>query len=147
VSDFDDELRDTTEVESRMKQSLNALPPESGAVSTEPPPSRVLLEISYHSKKTKIALEFSSAKIFVGRGSTNDPVEIDLNIFDALQFGVSRRHAAFSRRDTGIFVEDLSSKNGTRINGFSLKPNKAYLLRNGDEIEFGQFRTTIRFVY
>ncbi|MEM6530913.1 MAG: FHA domain-containing protein [Chloroflexota bacterium] len=41
---------------------------------------------------------------------------------------------------------DTGSTNSTRINGATLHADRAYRLRNGDEIEFGTLRTVIRFL-
>ena len=50
---------------------------------------------------------------------------------------VSRRHAEF-RRDNGEFqIVDISSLNGTYVNG---KPVASAMLANGDEIQIGKFR-------
>jgi hypothetical protein len=44
-----------------------------------------------------------------------------------------------------LYVEDLDSTNGTRINGFSLEPRRRYRLRDGDELEFGHVQMILRF--
>jgi pSer/pThr/pTyr-binding forkhead associated (FHA) protein len=72
--------------------------------------------------------------------------DIDLLSFNALDHGVSRQHAAFVYRDEELSVEDLNSTNGTRINGFQIMPGRIYRLRNGDELEFGRLRMTIKIV-
>jgi pSer/pThr/pTyr-binding forkhead associated (FHA) protein len=53
---------------------------------------------------------------------------------------VSRRHAEF-RRDNGEFqIVDISSLNGTYVNG---KPVASAMLANGDEIQIGKFRLVV----
>ena len=53
---------------------------------------------------------------------------------------VSRRHAEF-RRDNGEFrIVDISSLNGTYVNG---KPVASAMLANGDEIAIGKFRLVV----
>lgn len=47
---------------------------------------------------------------------------------------VSRRHAEIRRRGADVFVVDLGSTNGTRVNGVRVKEQ---LLKDGDEIEVG----------
>ncbi|MCA9894532.1 MAG: FHA domain-containing protein, partial [Anaerolineae bacterium] len=44
-----------------------------------------------------------------------------------------------------LYIEDLGSTNGTRINGFQLTPRQKYRLRDADELEFARLRTIIRF--
>jgi DNA-binding winged helix-turn-helix (wHTH) protein len=46
---------------------------------------------------------------------------------------VSRQHARFSIKSKGIFIEDLSSKNGTHCNGVLIKD--PILLQDGDIIQ------------
>ena len=50
---------------------------------------------------------------------------------------VSRRHAELRRKGDGIFVTDLGSTNGTRVNGV---PIREQLLASGDEISVGSTR-------
>jgi len=45
---------------------------------------------------------------------------------------VSRHHARIVRRGDEFFVEDLGSRNGTRLNGNDLQRDKPYPLTNGD---------------
>ncbi len=51
---------------------------------------------------------------------------------------VSRRHAAFIRKDGSFLIEDLGSLNGTYVNRRLLK--EPLLLRNGDEVQIGKYR-------
>ena len=63
--------------------------------------------------------------------------DIDLAEFKALDKGVSRRHAVFVRFQDKLHVLDLSSINGTFINGKRLKPEIPYLINSGDELGLG----------
>jgi hypothetical protein len=67
----------------------------------------------------------------------------DMTFYDEGDY-VSRRHARITKGRAGYFVTDLGSSNGTRVNGQSLVPHRARLLRNGDQIKVGlvviQFR-------
>ena len=49
---------------------------------------------------------------------------------------VSRRHAQISRAGEEVFVEDLSSRSGTRVNGQSISVRTA--LKPGDSIQIGE---------
>lgn len=53
---------------------------------------------------------------------------------------VSRRHAVFTRTETGYDVKDVGSLNGTYVNRRSVESAS---LRNGDEVQIGKYR----FVY
>lgn len=50
---------------------------------------------------------------------------------------VSERHACILCSSTGVVVVDLSSTNGTVINGFRIKPNLQAYVKDGDIIGFG----------
>ena len=87
--------------------------------------------------------------IMIGRAvesdSTANQINLDLTAFGAYHFGVSRNHAQMTLKDGYLYLEDLDSTNGTRINGFQLTANQKYRLRDGDEIEFARLRTVIQF--
>src|SRR3954454_8456289 len=68
-----------------------------------------------------------AAPVLIGRGPDSDFV-----IRDAT---VSRRHAAIHREGYDWFVEDLGSKNGTRVNGRPVSRRAA--IAPGDELAFG----------
>jgi pSer/pThr/pTyr-binding forkhead associated (FHA) protein len=65
--------------------------------------------------------------------------DIDLTPHNALQKGLSRRHAALVRYQGMVHILDLSSVNGTFLNGQRLAPEVPQLIRTGDKIRFGNF--------
>jgi pSer/pThr/pTyr-binding forkhead associated (FHA) protein len=84
-------------------------------------------------------------RLVVGR-VRGDATGIGLNLapYGASERGVSRQHMAFIGTTEGVFIEDLLSTSGTRINGAPLKPNVPYRLRPDDEIGLGLMRLTVR---
>ena len=52
--------------------------------------------------------------------------------------GLSRRHARLVTTDGGLTIEDLSSANGTRLNGRGLKPFSPAPIMPGDRLTLGQ---------
>jgi hypothetical protein len=98
--------------------------------------------------KCKIDSKFATIpiteRIVVGRTMDSDVVDFDLTPYDAYHYGVSRHHAIMSLLDGYLYIEDLGSTNGTRINGFQLTSKQKYRLRDGDEIEFARLRMTIK---
>jgi hypothetical protein len=52
---------------------------------------------------------------------------------------VSRKHAIVVQRDSGFFVEDQGSLNGTFVNR---KRVESSLLEDGDELQIGKYRLT-----
>jgi hypothetical protein len=77
--------------------------------------------------------------IVLGRGGKGNPNQmIDLQDYDAMQLGVSRRHAIIRTHEKNLIVRDLSSTNGTFINGYRLPVGADYPLRTGDLLEVGK---------
>ena len=73
-------------------------------------------------------------------------LSVDLTRFNALDSGVSRRHAAIQRNHNGHAVLlDLGSTNGTYLNLKQLKPLHEYLLNNDDEIRLGNLILIVHF--
>jgi serine/threonine protein kinase len=70
------------------------------------------------------------------RGYTPD---IDLTDFDP-KMTVSRQHARIRFEETFFYVEDLKSRNKTRLGELPLIPLKAELLQHGDILHFGSVR-------
>ena len=71
-------------------------------------------------------MSIGSDALVIGRLPECDVVLSDSN--------VSRRHAELRRKDDGVFVTDLGSTNGTRVNG---TPVREQLLASGDEVSVG----------
>jgi hypothetical protein len=67
-----------------------------------------------------------STAVVIGRLPECDVVLQDSN--------VSRRHAELQRKGDGVFVTDLGSTNGTKVNG---TPVREQLLASGDEVSVG----------
>jgi len=82
----------------------------------------------------------------LGRVSEDDVATVDLSPFNAIEMGVSRRHAKLTRQSATIMVQDLDSVNGTYLNGENLLPFQARGLRNEDEIQLGHMQLRISFL-
>jgi pSer/pThr/pTyr-binding forkhead associated (FHA) protein len=110
------------------------------------PPWRILFHVGTENRTT-VGLQVS-AQMLVGRSDAGgDSVpDLDLSPLDGRRSGVSRRHALITYENETLFLTDLNSTNGTRINGFQLTPGRSYRLRDGDELEFGRIRGIMRFV-
>jgi adenylate cyclase len=68
------------------------------------------------------------AEVSIGRASDNDLVIND--------FGVSRHHAKVVSADGEVFIVDLNSRNGTRVNNVMVTRGP---IKDGDEINLGKF--------
>lgn len=110
------------------------------------PPWRILFHVGTENRTT-IGLQIS-AEMLVGRSDTGGDAAPDLDLMplDGQRSGVSRRHALITYEGETLFLTDLNSTNGTRINGFQLTPGRSYRLRDGDELEFGRIRGIMRLV-
>jgi pSer/pThr/pTyr-binding forkhead associated (FHA) protein len=136
---------------------LNLPPSEEIVGRSEPPVSTVSgvtpqfllnsrLQLKIENTKLSVAVE---DEVIIGRtveGDEQSRVDVDLSPQNGYQNGVSRRHAIIRRRKDMLYIEDLKSTNGTRINGAQLTPEREYLLRDGDVVEFGRMRVSLRFL-
>lgn len=101
-------------------------------------------EFRIGSKRMVIQVE---PELIFGRRNPDDPdddVTVDLTRFEAENLGVSRRHAQLLIEAGDVFLVDMGSSNGTRLNGKELKPHQPYHLRDNDEVELGRLRIAIR---
>lgn len=106
------------------------------------PPAR--LEFKVGERRLIVAVHLD---MVMGRRSGDDEaLEIDLNKYGAGELGVSRRHAQIHVQESELYIRDLGSTNGTRLNGVLIPANQPVRLRDGDELELGQFRTIVRFI-
>lgn len=111
-------------------------------------PLRLVMHITDGTDRPRLVSIPLKDKITVGRGgaSGEQQPDIDLSGFHGLENGVSRWHAQFTHDGDYLSIEDLSSTNGTRINGFQISASRPYRLRNGDELEIGRVRLTVSVV-
>jgi pSer/pThr/pTyr-binding forkhead associated (FHA) protein len=80
-------------------------------------------------KRTNEVLEISRPVTSIGRTAENDIcVAGDL---------ISRQHAIITNINGTFHIEDLSSRNGTRVNDTALTPNVRVPIYSGNEIWFG----------
>ncbi len=81
----------------------------------------------------------------IGRISEGQPIlpDIDLTSYDAFAQGVSRLHLSIKIQKSGVFVSDLGSSNGTRVNSQKLVANVDYPINHGDTIVLGKIKLQI----
>jgi len=88
------------------------------------------------------------AEVVIGRADPDktENAFIDLSPYNALDKGVSRKHAKLLRREANtLHVCDLASANGTFLNGQQLIPNQERIIRNGDELRLGTLVLLVEF--
>jgi predicted component of type VI protein secretion system len=79
---------------------------------------------------TRSVVPFTGDAIVVGRGAEG----VTFRLADR---DVSRRHARFLRQSGAVFVEDLGSLTGTRVNGERIGGRRR--LRDGDLVQIGDY--------
>jgi pSer/pThr/pTyr-binding forkhead associated (FHA) protein len=122
--------------DSKITQPGDAPPP--------PPPAQVTEgSVSLHIVRTGQILplvgrtEFTLGRISQGQSILPD---IDLSPYNAYAQGVSRLHATLKLVQEELYIEDLGSSNGTRINNTKIPPHQNQLIRHGDVIALGRFK-------
>ena len=87
-------------------------------------------------------------ELLIGRYNpkTEEMPEIDLSEYDAVDQGISRRHAFIIRRDGSLYLVDNDSANGTFLNGQKVVAQQPRVLRDGDDIRLGHLVLRITFV-
>jgi serine/threonine protein kinase len=83
--------------------------------------------------------------VIIGRTDPKRDIrpEIDLSSFDP-EVTISRQHARIRFERTFFYIEDLKSRNKTRLGELVLSPLKPELLQHGDSIHFGSLKLIFR---
>lgn len=87
----------------------------------------------------------SGAEIVIGRGveAGTGQVALDLTQNGGTENGVSRRHAIIRVEGFSAYLIDLSSTNGTFLNGRRIHPNHRHLLYSNDTVRFGALEVQV----
>ncbi|NJL95687.1 MAG: FHA domain-containing protein [Anaerolineae bacterium] len=84
--------------------------------------------------------------ITLGREETHlGEQHLDLSAHNAVQLGVSRRHARLIRSTATVMIEDMSTLNGTYLNGVRLAAGQPAVLSDGDELRLGKMLMAVIF--
>ena len=109
--------------------------------------TNLIIKVRDH-EKTFVFDAATITELQIGRvnPSSGEVPEIDLSEYNAVEKGVSRRHATLVRKEGGaMHLVDKGSDNGTYLNGQKMIANQARILRDGDEIRLGFLVLTIKF--
>ncbi|MEO1287477.1 MAG: FHA domain-containing protein [Chloroflexota bacterium] len=89
-----------------------------------------------------------TSELVVGRADnvTDYIPEIDLTPHGAYRLGLSRRHAVILWENERVMVRDLNSRNGTFVNGAIVPGGGTMVLRDGDEVRFGNLAMKVSFI-
>lgn len=121
-------------------------PPPDITAERSGPAWRILFHISGAQSST-IGLDIWRVTV-LGR---SDPMsafqpDVDFAPYGAMRHGVSRRHALIRPAENNIYLIDQNSTNGTWINGQRLLSGRDFPLTDGDVLELGALRMTLRIV-
>lgn len=119
------------------KLSIGPVVPESAKIYA-------FLDIQQNEQVTQ-RIEIKEHMVVVGRTDPKQKItpEIDLTPFDTAST-VSRQHARLHFEKNGCFLEDLASRNKTRLGELTLPPHTLEALHNGDVVSFGSVKATFR---
>jgi hypothetical protein len=121
----------------RPKLSIGSVAPESAKIYA-------FLDIEQDERVVQ-RIAIKESQVVVGRLDPKRGItpEIDLTPFD-VSSKVSRRHARIRLDNTHVSIEDLHSRNKTRLGELTLTPHRPEALHNGDVISFGSVKATFR---
>jgi len=103
-------------------------------------------EISLHLVESGKVIHLSDKKGFtLGRAVEGQTIlpDVDLNPYDAFSEGVSRMHVSLRIANGDVFISDLGSSNGTKINGQKVAPHVEYRINHGDMIILGKLKIQV----
>lgn len=134
--------------ESESSASTRELEHESGDDSQFFGKASVLvLTVRDKGMRFKVRPQKQKHDIIIGRGDQSVQPDVDLDEVDAANYGVSRMHASlhYDARLSTLSVTDMSTVNGTYLNGVKLLPGEVRVLQDGDELRLGQMVLNIQF--
>lgn len=103
-------------------------------------------KISLHLVDSGKVLHLSDRKDFtLGRAIEGQSIlpDVDLSSYDAFSQGVSRMHSSLRIANEQVYLMDLGSSNGTRLNGQKIVPHVEYTLKHGDLIVLGKMKIQV----
>ncbi len=131
------ELADSDQTIIRSKLSIGSVAPESAKIYA-------FLDIQQNEQVVQ-RIAIKESHVVVGRVDPKRGITpgIDLTPFDPSST-VSRQHARIHLDTTRFSIEDLESRNKTRLGELTLTPHEPEVLQNGDVVSFGAVKATFR---
>jgi hypothetical protein len=138
----------TTNAIDRNQTGLLMFQPRASSPPPAPSTSSGLPEVvvSLHLIESGMILHLSGQNEYtLGRVAEGQPIlpDVDLSPYEAFSQGVSRLHSVLKLNNQRVFITDLGSSNGTRVNGQKIMPNVDYPLNHGDVVALGKFKIQI----
>jgi pSer/pThr/pTyr-binding forkhead associated (FHA) protein len=134
---IEQELKEGEQTLLRSRLSMGPVAPESAKIYA-------FLDIKQNEEVVQ-RIPIKGNAVIVGRVDPARGIkpDIDLTPFDPSST-VSRQHARIRLDKTSFYIEDLNSRNKTRLGESALTPRKPELLHNGDVVGFGWVKATFR---
>ena len=104
-------------------------------------PHQVRLVIGHTSECVEV---FVTRPIIIGRSDDGSAVDVDLTHKGGYRMGISRQHMQLAPAGENIIATDLNSRNGSKINGQSMRPMQAYAIHSGDTLQLSGLDLHIR---
>jgi len=127
------ELRRLGEAQSHSAKKESGV--EITEVSDPGSPANIILKLAQTGQEFSIG---NQVELTVGRARKNEIPTIDLTPYGGREAGVSRQHGRLLHKDNQWFIEDLSSTNGTFVNGAKIPPHHFIPVQMGDMLRFGE---------
>lgn len=129
------------------EDTMPAPPPAEVTPERSGPAWRVLFHISSGENASTVGLDVWRVTV-LGRSDAQSAFRPDMDYapYGAIRHGVSRRHSLIRPGERNLYIIDQNSTNGTWVNGQRLVPGRDYPLADGDIIELGALRLTLRIV-
>ena len=124
----------------------NANQGDGQAVLPPPPPpppvGSLVGKFTVVDANTDLVIPNGKTEAIIGRQDAQSGVfpEVDLDQFDAINKGVSRRHCKLTLQGGLMYIEDLNSVNHTYLRQQQLTPGQKYAINDGDEVVLGKMR-------
>jgi pSer/pThr/pTyr-binding forkhead associated (FHA) protein len=102
--------------------------------------------ISLHLVESGKVIHLSDKKDFtLGRAVEGQSIlpDVDLSPYEAFSQGVSRMHVSLRIMNGDVYVMDLGSSNGTKINGQKIVSHVEYSIHHGDLITLGKLKVQV----
>lgn len=108
------------------------------------PDSVLILQVEQHDSPIMVQIR---QDLILGRVTQTGDLTTYINLtpFGADEAGVSRRHARLLRDGNAVYLMDLNSTNGTRVNGEALAAGVEKRLHDGDELLLGRLKVYVYF--
>lgn len=122
----------------------NEEPPARQRISPPTPYPKAYVTMHFLGKGVFLPID-EAGDFIIGRKSPGQTMvpDIDLNLHQAFEAGVSRLHAMIRVDNGQITIIDLNSSNGTTVNGVRLEPNVPHMITHGDVISLGKFKIEV----